>query len=343
MKYEVTIGMPVYKAVDYIERTMESALNQTFESIEYLVVDDCGNDGTINVVERFQNNHPRGKYIRILYNKQNLGIGRTRNIILEQAKGEYLYFLDSDDIMEPNAIEKMMSAAHKYQAQVVYGSWIRVDNVHHSPVQYSCYPDLQLLKPDELAMYAFKNYSSFQISVCNVLYSHNLILSNHLRFIDTVYWEDLAFTYDLVPKVSRAVLLSDITYQYLCRSGSLSNYQDREKMNKSEIIKNSLTLDYLKRNSIALCGKSYFPYLYYNLETNSFYIICYILKNYKRITPLISDSEMVEILRYPISVWKILRFRHRRFFNFIYCALSHLPLPMSLFVVKFLGKMKKVI
>ena len=54
MNYIVTIGIPVYKAVDYIEKTMESALNQTFDSIEYLVVDDCGNDGSIDIVERFQ-------------------------------------------------------------------------------------------------------------------------------------------------------------------------------------------------------------------------------------------------------------------------------------------------
>ena len=86
MKYEVTIGIPVYKAIDYIERTMESALNQTFASIEYLIVDDCGNDGTIKVVERLQKEHQRGKDIRILYNKQNLGVGRTRNIILGKAQ-----------------------------------------------------------------------------------------------------------------------------------------------------------------------------------------------------------------------------------------------------------------
>ena len=290
MKYDVTIGIPVYKAVDYIEKTMESALNQTFGSVEYLVVDDCGNDGSIEVVERLQKEHQRGKDIRILHNNQNLGVGKTRNVILEEAKGEYLYFLDSDDIMEHDAI-----------------------------------------------------YSTFLISVCNVLFSLNLIQSNHLHFIDTIYWEDLAFTYDMVPLVNRAVLLSAITYQYLCRSGSLSNYQEREQLNKSEILRNALTLDYLKRNSITLSRKSYFPYLYYNLETNSFYMVCYILKNYKRITPLISESEMIEILRYPISVWKIIRFRHRIFLNLIYCALSHLPLQLSLFVVKFLGKMKKVI
>ena len=199
MNYEVTIGIPAYKAVDYIEKTMESALNQTFNSIEYLIVDDCGNDGTI---------HQRGKDIRILYNKQNLGVGKTRNMILEQAQGEYLFFLDSDDVLESDAIEKMVGVARQYQADVVYGSWIRVDNVRHSPSQHNYYPDLMLLKPGELAMYAFKNYSSFRISVCNALYSLSLIRSNHLRFLDTIYWEDLAFTYDLVPKVNRAVLIS---------------------------------------------------------------------------------------------------------------------------------------
>jgi hypothetical protein len=192
-------------------------------------------------------------------------------------------------------------------------------------------------------MYAFKNYSSFRISVCNALFSLNLIRSNHLRFLDTSYWEDLAFTYDLVPKVSRAVLLSDITYQYLCRSGSLSNYQDREKLSKSEIFNNALTLDYLKKKSIALCSKSYFPYLYYNLETNSFYIVCYILKNYLRITPKFLDSEMRVILSYPLSVWKIIRFRHKRLYNLMYCGLAHMPSFLSLFFVKLLGKMKKVI
>ena len=343
MNYEVTIGIPAYKAVDYIEKTMESALNQTFCNIEYLVVDDCGNDGTIDVVERLQKEHQRGKDIRILYNKQNLGVGKTRNVILEQAKGEYLYFLDSDDILEPDAIEKMMRAARQYQAEVVYGSWIRVDNVHHSPIQYINYPDLELLKSGELAMYAFKNYSTFRISVCNALFSLNLIRSNHLHFIDTIYWEDLAFTYNLAPKVNRAVLLSAFTYHYLCRLGSLSQYQDREQLDLGEILRNVATIDYLKNGCKRYIKEEYFPYLLYNLEMNSFYIVCYILKYYQRIAPTISNSEMNRVLWYPINVWQIIRFRQRLLHNLFFLGLSHLPSPLSLFFVRLLGKIKKVI
>ena len=334
MKYEVTIGIPVYKAVDYIEKTMESALNQTFGSIEYLVVDDCGNDGTIKVVERFQKEHPRGKDICILYNKQNLGVGKTRNIILEHAKGEYLYFLDSDDIMEYDAIEKMMNAAHKYQAEVVYGSWIRVDNVHHSPAKHNHYPDLQLLRPDELAMYAFKNYSSFRISVCNALFSLNLIRSNRLRFIDTIYWEDLAFTYDLVPKVSKAVLLSDITYHYLCRPDSLSQYQDRDKLNMEEILRNVSTIEYLKTGCRQYEDKYYFPYLCYNLEVNSFYIVCYVLKYRYKIQQSISYKELRDYMRFPVGFSKLLLFKNKRLQCLNLWIMAHLPSSLFICIVR---------
>lgn len=111
MNYIVTIGIPVYKAVDFIDNTLESALNQTFESIEYLVIDDCGNDGSIDIVERLQKEHPRGRDIRILYNNSNFGVGMTRNRILDEAQGQYLYFLDSDDLIEPDTISCLVENA----------------------------------------------------------------------------------------------------------------------------------------------------------------------------------------------------------------------------------------
>ena len=343
MNYEVTIGIPVYQSVDYIEKTMESALNQTFKSIEFLVVDDCGNDGTIKKVERFQNEHPRGKDIHILYNKQNLGVGKTRNIILEQAQGDYLFFLDSDDILVTDAIEKMMGAAHAYQAEVVYGSWTRVDRIHYMPLEHSFYPDIQFLSPDELAMYAFQNYSSFRISVCNALFKLSMIRISRLHFLDAMFWEDLAFTYDLVPRVNRAVLLSDITYHYICRSGSLSHYQDREVLQKEEILNNIQTMNYLKRKSRSLIKKPYASYLSYNLEKNSFYIICHILKNSNRINPKISTEEMYGIIRHPMSVKEILSFHNKICQNLFFWFVGCMPASVTILIIGLLGKLKKII
>jgi glycosyltransferase involved in cell wall biosynthesis len=72
MEYEVTIGIPVYNVEKYIRLTMDSALAQTFDSIEFLVLDDCGTDSSLDIVREYQRTHPRGKDIRVLYNKRNL-------------------------------------------------------------------------------------------------------------------------------------------------------------------------------------------------------------------------------------------------------------------------------
>lgn len=343
MQYEVTIGIPVYRAVGYIEKTMQSALAQTFSSIEYLIIDDGGFDGSIDIVERLQSEHPRGCDIRILYNNQNCGVGVSRNRILDEAKGRYLYFLDSDDLIEPDAILFLYDKIKAYQADVAYGSLDKIDMVNNTPTQSFILPNSCLLSEDEMASYAFRNYSSFQISVCNCLINIEFLRSNRLRFIETVFWEDLAFTYEMVIMVRRAVLLSKITYHYLCRPGSLSHYQDREQLKKAEIMENVSVLNSLKEKSKLLGGKSYLPYYCYNLGMNSFYIVCYILKYYQRIHPAISYSEMRSILSHPVGIMAILKFHDKLAQNVFFRLLSILPSILTIFVVRFLGKIKKAI
>lgn len=343
MQYEITIGIPVFRAVGYIDKTMQSALAQTFPSIEYLIIDDGSSDGSIDIVERLRLEHPRGSDIHILYNNHNCGVGVTRNRILDEAKGRYLYFLDSDDLIEPDAIQFLYEKIIENQADVAFGSLDRMDLVNNTPAQPYVLPDTCLLSDDEMAFYAFKNYSTFQISICNCLMNMEFIRSNKLRFIDAVFWEDLAFNYEMVTKVRRAVLLSKITYHYLCRPGSLSHYQDREKLKKTEIFENVSVLDYLKHKSKEMGNKSYLPYYCYNLEMNSFYIVCYILKYYKRIKPVISYPELSSILSCPLDIMTILRFRHKLVQNLFFCLLSNLPSALTIFVVRLLGMFKKVI
>ena len=82
MAYEVTIGIPVYNIERYVRLAMDSALAQTFPSIEFLVLDDCGTDSSMDIVREYQQNHPRGKNIRIVRQPQNGGIGKARNRIV---------------------------------------------------------------------------------------------------------------------------------------------------------------------------------------------------------------------------------------------------------------------
>ena len=283
-KYDVTIGIPVYNAEKYIRKTLESALNQSYSNIEFLILDDRGTDNSISVVQEIKNEHPRGKDIRIVSQPKNLGVAQARNRIIDEAMGTYLYFMDSDDVISEDCISLLYTNMMEYQAEVVFGSYEKVELFKHDsePIPYQ-YPHECLFGDGKLAEFSYRCYGGIQASACNYLVSVDLLRKNNLKFIDSRYWEDMVFTFELVTYVSRAVMLPNITYSYLCRDNSLSNYQVRSKIDKSEILSNVSTIDVLKRNTRALIGKSYLGNRCYNIVMTDFYIICNVLKNQKLI------------------------------------------------------------
>lgn len=341
--YEVTIGIPVYRSVDYIQETMNSALNQSFTDVEFLIVDDCGNDGTMDVISRLQTSHPRGNDIRIMVNEKNKGVSYSRNRIIDEARGRFLYFMDSDDTIEPNTIQLLYDAIIQNHVQVAYGSYEIIDRIGNSPIEKYQKDALVLKGEDELAMYAFRNNRIFHVSVCNHLISIQFLRQSNVRFIEASYWEDMVYTTELVTKTESAVLLPDITYHYFRHPNSLSHYQGRSVFEKSEILHNASIIKRLKDKCLTLRGKPYLPYLCYNLEMNSFYVVCLIMKQSHRIVPVITSIEMRGILNHPMSFLDVLSFRHKFFPNFVFWILSRLPSFVSLSFVKQLGKIKKVL
>ena len=343
MHYDITIGIPVFKAYDYINSTMQSALNQTYSSIEFLIIDDCGNDGTIGIVEDFQKGHPRGKDIRILRNGKNMGVSFCRNRIIDEAMGQFLYFMDSDDTIEPFTIQLLIDAVNRTHSQIAYASYDIIDLVNNSPAQKYQKADLQLAGDGELALYAFSHINVFHVSVCNNLVNLGFLRQAGLRFINTCYWEDMAFTTELVTKITRAVLLSDITYHYMWRPDSLSHYQEREHLHKDEIMDNISVINYLKGKCKIWKNEVYTPYLCKNLEMNSFYIACHVIRNAHRIDPCFSNQEIQNILQHPLALWDILEFGHLKFMNIILWLLGRMPLFLFLPTIRLVGKMKKAI
>ena len=342
-QYIVTIGIPVYNSFDYILDTMNSALAQTFPDIEFLIVDDCGNDGTMDVISNILMSHPRGKDIRIIRNNANQGVSYSRNRIIDEAKGDYLFFMDSDDTIEPNTILLLYDAINNNSAQVAYASYEIIDMINDGPKEIYQKTPLVLSGENELAMYALKNNQIFHVSACNHLIDLSFLRQTGIRFMDVSYWEDMAYTTELVTKVTKSVLLSDVTYHYFRRQGSLSHYQTRDTFEKTEILNNFSVIKFLKDKCRIMHGKPYLSYLCYNLEMDCFYAVCHIIRNSCRITPKISLSEMRDILRHPLSMIEILRFKHKMFPNLVFCVIANLPIPLFLSSIWLLGKFKRSI
>lgn len=341
MKYDVTIGIPVYNAESYMSRSMESALSQIYLSIEFLIIDDGCTDASMDIIRFFQAQHPRGKDIRIISHEQNKGVSAARNRIIEEAAGEYLYFMDADDVIADNTIDLFMRSLQEFNAEIVFGSYEKIWKEGEREVYQ--YPSLQLIGEDQLAIFAYRKYAGIQASACNYLVKTSLLRINKLRFIHVNYWEDLVFTFDLVTLVSRAVMLSDITYTYYCHDHSLSHYQQRDQISKDEIFNNVRAIDYLKETSSILYNKVYYPNRCFNIMMTDLYIVCNILKRRNDIMPVVTDDEIKTMMTHPASFREICAFRQSRLKNLALYLVSRLPAVLCVAVIRMVDKMKKLL
>lgn len=343
MNYEVTIGIPVYKSAQYIEQTMLSALSQTFSNVEFLIVDDCGNDGSMEKLALIMSSHPRGNTIRVLHNDINRGVSYCRNRIIDEARGHYLFFMDSDDLIESDTISVLYKSLNDNKAQVAYGSYEIIDEENNSLNEIYIKPPVLIEGESNFATFVFDKIRIFHVSVCNILFDLDFLRNTGVRFIETSYWEDMAFSTELVVRVYKAVTVSNITYHYIHHIDSLSHRMKREISLRDEIINNITVLNYLKKKLLLDKNLSYVPYLCYNLEMYSFYLICNIIKKKHLICPAIPVRDMRKILYTPFSLIDILGFKSKRNLNLLFALICRAPSPLFLIIVKILGKIKKAI
>lgn len=177
--YQVTIGMPVYGVENFIRKCLESALNQTYQgNIEFLMVDDRGSDKSVDIIRELQETHPRGKDIRIITQPRNMGCWAARNTILNEAKGKYLFLMDSDDYISSDCIEVLYQAAEKYQVEAAYGSIQKV-NDQYNEIDVFQYDFRLFEKKDELASFAnFKYQATITNFIWNILIRTDFLRKN---------------------------------------------------------------------------------------------------------------------------------------------------------------------
>lgn len=127
----VSIITPMYKGADFVGKTIQSVLIQSYQNWEMIIVDDCSPDGGagINVVKSFSD--PR---IKLIESKANKGSSGARNIALKAAQGRYISFLDSDDIWHPDFLEKQLSFMEDKKASLVFSSYRRIDETSEEEI-----------------------------------------------------------------------------------------------------------------------------------------------------------------------------------------------------------------
>ena len=210
---KVSIIMPVYKVEEYVAKAIESIQAQTLKEWEFLIVDDGTPDRSGEICDEYAAKDPR---IQVIH-KENGGAPSARNMAIEQAKGEYMYFLDSDDWAEPTMLEDMYNLARRDNAQLVVAGFYIDTYIGNGEFMTDDYVVEDAVYPDKESFrkHAYKLFDkNLLYTPWNKLYESKYILSNNLRF-PTTFWDDFPFNISIVRNVERVTVTSKQYYHFL--------------------------------------------------------------------------------------------------------------------------------
>lgn len=222
---KVSIIIPVYNVEKYIIRCIDSVCKQTYNDIECILVDDCGNDNSITLAEEYIKKYSGNIHFNLLHHTQNKGLSGARNTGIKAATGDFIYFLDSDDAVTPNCIATLVQLAKKYpQADFVQGNLLG-DDGKQSPYAFN----------DKFPEFCNdKNHLEYLMlhciitSACNRLIKRSIILEHLIFFPLGIVHEDMYWVYFFAKHTKAAVFTPTFTYIYSVHEGSIMTTVSRE-------------------------------------------------------------------------------------------------------------------
>lgn len=217
---KVGIIIPAYKVEKYIFRALESCIMQTYPNIEIVVVDDGSPDDTYNIVKAYADKDNRIK----LYRQENKGVSCARNRALGMCTADYVLFLDSDDWLETDAVEKLVARTETMQDSILISSGCYYAYFNNENVIYKLKAENEKnsvsMASEEVIMYVGQQKYCLRSS-CYKLYSMSVINQNNIRFdCEIRHGEDGLFVFDYLKHVDKFYYFPDPLWNILERPGS---------------------------------------------------------------------------------------------------------------------------
>ena len=208
-----SIIIPIYKVEKFIDKCIQSVINQTFQDFEAICVDDCGNDNSIKILEKYAQ---KDKRIKIVHHKTNRGLSAARNTGLEKSKGEYIICLDSDDWLEDNCLEIIFFSFKKHKTNSIWFDAYKYDdisqkrlkepvsgnkkgNITITPLNISCTTDYSWIKA----------------------YKASSIKDFNLKWPEGLTFEDGELHFKYFALNPESYIIEDKIYNYRIREGSI--------------------------------------------------------------------------------------------------------------------------
>ncbi len=237
MNKDISIIVPIYNAEKYLNKCIDSLVNQTKEELEIILVNDGSTDNSENIIKEYKDK--RIKYFK----NENQGIGKTRNFGIEQATGKYIMFVDSDDYIEKDACEKLYSKAVNNNLDIVICDFFKVyDSGETEQITIPDFKDSSLKENPDIITEFLAPWAK--------LYSRKMIIDNNIRFVENLKYEDAPFVIESLCCANKIGKLNECLNYYLVHTNSETTVRDKRCFDILKIIdkirKYTKDKDYLK-------------------------------------------------------------------------------------------------
>lgn len=321
-KILVSVIIPTYNCESEVFKCINSVINQTYNQIEIIVVDDCSSDNTAKEIDNIK----KTTNIIFLKNKKNMGVSYSRNMGLQQAKGEYVMFLDGDDYLDDNTVEETLNFALENNLEIVKFNYVK-EIYGLSIYNKGTFEHQRVLINKDFREIYLKMLDGYAFSSCCFQLIKLSILKNLTFEQNLTYGEDMLFSLNLYTKTNSFGYYDKPFYHYVIKSNSITRDNSIEK--KVKILNDSITVYSKYYTYINLWGMpEYKPFFdkRYKKEIKS--CLDQIIKNdnykhYKEIC--LSINEMKELKDSNIKI-----------------SCSHIGFIITKIVINFKNELKKI-
>ena len=222
---DISLIIPVYNVEKYLERTLKSVENQTFKNFEVVIVNDGSTDRSMEIIEKFMNRNSNF----VLVDQENAGVGAARNAGIKISRGMYIAFLDSDDFLEPEYLEKLYFTAIKTGSDIVCCNFYFY---YESTRLKICCPinSIPGVYSGEKALKKITSCIGTFSFLWNKLFKRSLFTNHKIEFYN-MYFEDSAASPELFFYANTVTFIPNVLYNYVMRETSILHTMNAKKIN----------------------------------------------------------------------------------------------------------------
>lgn len=221
---KISVILPTFNSEKYIKKAIISVLNQSFNDFELIIVNDGSTDSTLNIIQEFNDSRIK------LINQTNQGPGKSRNIALKHAKGDYILYLDSDDWFSEDAFEIAYSEAFKFDTDLTFfqmlnfndetgeiyeNDWFNLNNFDESF-------EGRVFGPADIKESLF----DMSVGVCQKIYKREFLINIGAKFPEGIFFEDMPFFYYVFLKAERISIIKKHLYYRRKHKESITHIVD---------------------------------------------------------------------------------------------------------------------